>query len=154
MIGAQFATRLPLVVDPSMARSSGLLSRGGLRSRLGFAAALIEQGGAPRRDGEADLVKRKRKRHPRRLVVVVVLALMDDGDQEIVGIELEPIEGLQGGRGVRLAHEFDEALQEPQSPRAAAPVEIAADPGNRRAKDGKDQQAVKDVVAVSLEEGF
>jgi hypothetical protein len=61
VIGAQFATRLPLVVDPSMARSSGLLSRGGLRSRLGFAAALIEQGGAPRRDGEADLVERKRK---------------------------------------------------------------------------------------------
>ena len=55
---------------------------------------------------------------------------------------------------MRLAREFDEALQEPQSPRAAAPVEIAADPGNRRAKDGKDQQAVKDVVAVSLEEGF
>ena len=39
-------------------------------------------------------------------------------------------------------------------PRAAAPVEIAGDPGNRRAEDGKDQQAVEDIVAVFLEEGF
>jgi len=31
---------------------------------------------------------------------------------------------------VRLAHEFDEALHEPQPPRAAAPVEIAGDHGN------------------------
>ena len=81
-----------------MVRSSGRLRRGGLRSRLGFAAVLAEQGGAPRGDGEADLVERKRKRHLHRLVVVVVLALMDDGDQEIVGIELEPVERLQGGR--------------------------------------------------------
>src|SRR6476659_2747480 len=82
------------------------LGRGDLRSRLGFAAELAEQGGAPRGDGEADVVERKRKRHLHRLVVVVVLALMDDGDQEIVGLELEPIERLQGGRGVRLTHEL------------------------------------------------
>jgi hypothetical protein len=89
------AAPLSLVAEPSMARCSGLLSRGGLRSCLGFAAVLAEQGGAARGDGEADLVERKRKRHLHRLVVVVVLALMDDGDQEIVGIELEPIERLQ-----------------------------------------------------------
>jgi hypothetical protein len=59
-------------------RGFGQLRGSGLRTRLGVAVAFAEQGGAPRGDGEAGLVERKRKRHLYRLTVVVVLALMDD----------------------------------------------------------------------------
>jgi hypothetical protein len=55
---------------------------------------------------------------------------------------------------MRLAYDVDETLQQPQPPGAAAPVEIAGNPGDHRAEDGKDQQAVEDVVAVLVEEGF
>ena len=47
------AAPLSLVAEPSMARCSGLLSRGGLRSCLGFAAVLAEQRGAARRAATA-----------------------------------------------------------------------------------------------------
>src|SRR5262249_27596082 len=101
---------------PSSGAPSSRLLRGGLRSRLGFSAALFKQDGAPRGDGEANLVERQRKRYLRRLVVMVVFALMQDGDQEIVGIDLQLIERLQGGRGMRLAYDVDETLQQPQPP--------------------------------------
>jgi hypothetical protein len=52
------------------------------------------------------------KRHLYRLIVVVVLALMDDGDHQIVGVKLELIERIERGRDMRLAHAVNETLQQ------------------------------------------
>ena len=119
------------VVEPRAARRTRYLCRRGLRAGFCVGAEVVEQGGAPRGDGEADLVERKRERHLHGLVVVIVLALMDNGDHQIVGVDLELIERLERRRRMRVAHELDESLQKAQPPRAATPAEVAGDAGDR-----------------------
>src|SRR5262252_4846804 len=80
---------------------------------------------SPCGDGETQLVERKGERHPHRLVEFLSFALMHDRDHEIIRFDLELFERLEVVRRVRLAHEIQNALEEPQAPRARVPAQIA-----------------------------
>jgi hypothetical protein len=81
-----------------------------------------------------------------------MLAQMDDCDHEIVRFDLKLFERRQGPRRMRLANEIEHSLEEPQPPRALVPAQIARQAGNGRSEYRKDQHAVEDIVAVSVEE--
>lgn len=83
-----------------------------------------------------------------------MLALVDDRDHQIVDVNLQLIERLQRRRGMRLAHEIEQALQQAEPTGAAAVAKIACYASDRRSEKWKDEQALEDVVAVVVEEGF
>src|SRR5215469_7531647 len=93
--------------------------------RPGREVDMIENRGAASGDGETQLVERKGERHPHRLVEFLAFALMHDRDHEIIRFDLELFERLEVVRRVRLAHEIQNALEEPQAPRARVPAQIA-----------------------------
>src|SRR5579862_2400041 len=92
---------------PDHALSGGGLGRRGAGACGRFRAALgvVEDRGAARGDGKAQLVERERERHAHRLVELLMLAEMDDRDHQVVGFDLQMLDGLQRLRGVDLANQ-------------------------------------------------
>src|SRR6516164_8393993 len=105
---------------------------------------MVENRRAPPGDGETKLIERKGERHPHRLVELLALTLMHDPDDKIVSFDLKLFERFEILRRMRLAHEIQNALKEPQAPRAGVPAKKGRHPGQRRADDRKDQHAVED----------
>ena len=88
---------------------------------IGLAGTVEDRRAAPG-DRETKLVEREGERHPHRLVELLALALMHDCDHEIIRLDLKLFERLESLRPMRLAHEIQHALQEPQPPRARVPA--------------------------------
>src|SRR5437588_9130384 len=129
---------------------------GGTTGRLscvvGQSIRAIEYSGAPRGDRETKLVEREGKRHSHCLVEFLMLALMDDCDYEIVRFDLKLFECRQALRYMRLADKIEHALQQPQPLCALVPAQVARQTRDGRSEYRKDQHAVEDIVAVSVEE--
>src|SRR5271166_6748491 len=106
---------------------------------------MVEDRGAPPGDGETNLIERKGERHPYRLVELLAFALMHDRNHEIIRFDLDLRQFVQAARRMRLAHEIQNALKQPQPPRARIPAQIARHTGKGRSEYRKDQHAVKDV---------
>ena len=113
---------------------------------------MVENRRAPRGDSKTQLIERKGERHSHRLVELLAFALMHDRDDKIVSFDLKLFERFEILSRMRLAHEIQNALKEPQAPRARVPAQIARHPGQRRAEDRKDQHAIENVVAIFVEE--
>src|SRR5215813_3718765 len=104
---------------------------------------MVENRRAPRGDGKTQLIEREGERHPHRLVELLAFALMNDRDDKIVSFDLKLLERFEILRRMRLAHEIQNALEEPQAPRSLVPAQIARYTGQCRAEDRKDQHAVE-----------
>src|ERR1700692_3958291 len=128
--------------------------RAGACGRFRTAFGVVDDRGAARGDGKAQLVERERERHAHRLVELLVFAEMDDRDHQVVGLDLPMLDGLGGLRGVDLADQVEHLLQEPQPAGATAGAQIARPAREGRSEHREDQHTVENVIAIFVEEGL
>jgi hypothetical protein len=92
---------------------------------------VLEQDRAAAFNRKAHLIEREPERGLHGVVISPLLGLVNDRHHQMIDIDLNLVERLEGRCVVGFLRQIEQALEQPQPPAAPAAAEIAGDAGDR-----------------------